>query len=155
MRNEIAAPWRQTSSLRRVQSLWVLNLSSCTLVRKQANLETSQSTPAAPPTIPAPPQQVIPADTVYAALGDPTRRRLLQILADSQRRTVTVLAGNVGKRLDATLKHLVALRGAGLVITAENPQDGRRLLYHLAPAIPATKSERGWEMDLGYWLVRG
>ncbi|MBE7496355.1 MAG: hypothetical protein HS117_15535 [Verrucomicrobiaceae bacterium] len=57
--------------------------------------------------------------------------------------------------LDATLKHLVALRGAGLVVTAENPQDGRRLLYHLAPAIPATKTERGWEMDFGYCLVRG
>ena len=113
------------------------------------------STPAAPPTIPAPPPQVIPADTVYAALGDPTRRRLLQILTDGQGRTATVLAGNVGKRLDATLKHLVALRGAGLVITAENPQDGRRQLYHLAPAIPATKTERGWEMDFGYCLVRG
>jgi hypothetical protein len=50
---------------------------------------------------------------------------------------------------------LVALRGAGLVVTAENPQDGRRLLYHLAPAIPATKTERGWEMDFGYCLVRG
>ncbi|MBE7497045.1 MAG: helix-turn-helix transcriptional regulator [Verrucomicrobiaceae bacterium] len=65
------------------------------------------STPAAPPTIPAPPPQVIPADTVYAALGDPTRRRLLQILADGQGRTATVPAGNVGKRLDATLKRLV------------------------------------------------
>jgi len=113
------------------------------------------STPAAPPAIPAPPSQVIPADTVYAALGDPTRRRLLQILADGQGRTASVLAGGVGKRLDATLKHLVALRGAGLVITAENPQDGYRLLYHLAPAIPATKTERGWEMDFGYCLVRG
>jgi DNA-binding transcriptional ArsR family regulator len=105
--------------------------------------------------IPAPPPQVIPVDTVYAALGDPTRRRLLQILADGQGRTATVLAGNVGKRLDATLKHLVALRGAGLVVTAENPQDGRRLLYHLAPAIPVSKTELGWEMDFGYCLVQG
>lgn len=113
------------------------------------------STPAAPPTIPAPPPKVISADTVYAALGDPTRRRLLQILADGQGRTATTLAGNVGKRLDATLKHLVALRGAGLVITAENPQDGRRLLYHLSPSIPVKKTDTGWEMDFGYCLVRG
>lgn len=49
----------------------------------------------------------------------------------------------------------VALCGAGLAVTAENPQDGRRLLYHLAPAIPATKTERGWEMDFGYCLVQG
>ena len=64
------------------------------------------------------------------------------------------MAGKVRKRLDATPKHLVALRGAGLVITAENPDDGRRLLYHLAPGIPVTKTERGWEMDFGYCLVR-
>ena len=98
---------------------------------------------------------MIPADTVYAALGDPTRRRLLQILAHGQGRTATALAGSVNKQLDATLKHLTHLRGAGLVVTAENPQDGRRLLYRLAPAIPVTKTERGWEMDFGYWLVRG
>lgn len=48
----------------------------------------------------------------------------------------------------------VALRGAGLVVTAENPQDGRRLLYRLAPAIPVTKTATGWEMDFGYCLVR-
>ena len=90
-----------------------------------------------------------------APAAHPTRRRLLQILTDGQGRTATVLAGNVGKRLDATLKHLGALRGADLVVTAENPQDGRRLLYHLAPAIPAMKTDRGWEMDFGYCLVRG
>ena len=56
--------------------------------------------------------------------------------------------------LDATLKRLVALRGAGLVVTAENLQGGRRLLYHLAPAIPVTKTATGWEMDFGYCLVR-
>ena len=111
------------------------------------------STPAAPPTIPAPPPKVISADTVYTALGDPTRRRLLQILADGHGRTATVLAGNVGKRLDATLKHLVALRGAGLVVTAENPQDGRRQLYHLAPGIP--RDEDGGELGDGFWVLFG
>lgn len=112
------------------------------------------SSPAAPPTLPVPPAQVIPADTVYAALGDPTRRRILQILAHGQAHTATTLAGNVGKRLDATLKHLVTLRGAGLVITAENPDDGRCQLYHLSPSIPVTKTDTGWEMDFGYCLVR-
>jgi hypothetical protein len=69
------------------------------------------------------------------------------------------LAGNGGKFLDATLKHLVALRGAGLVVTAENPQDDHHLLYHLLyhlfPAIPVTKTATGWEMDFGYCLVWG
>jgi len=104
------------------------------------------STPAAPP-------QVIPADTIYAALGDPILRRLPQILAHGQAHTATTLAGNVGKRLDATLKHLVTLRGTGFVITAENPDDGL-LLYPLAPSIPVTKTDTGWEMDFGYCLVR-
>ena len=112
------------------------------------------SSPASPPTLLVPAVQVVSADTVYAALGDPTRRRLLQLLANGQGHTATVLARNVGKRLDATLKHLVALRGAGLVVTAENPQDGRRQLYRLNPAIPVTKTEHGWEMDFGYCLVR-
>ena len=113
------------------------------------------SPPAAPPTLPAPPPQVISADTVYAALGDPTRRRLLEILAHGQAHTATSLAVHVGKRLDATLKHLVTLRAAGLVVTADNPDDGRRLLYRLTPTIPVTKTATGWEMDFGYCLVRG
>ena len=110
--------------------------------------------PAAPPMIPAPPPQVVPADTVYAALGDPTRRRLLQALADGQGRTATQLKSSAERKLDATLKHLVALRGAGLVVTSENPADGRRLLYRLSPTIPARRTETGWELDFGYCLVR-
>ena len=47
-----------------------------------------------------------------------------------------------------------ALRGAGLVVTAENPADGRRLLYRLSPTIPARRTETGWELDFGYCLVR-
>ena len=90
--------------------------------------------PAAPPMIPAPPPQVVPADTVYAALGDPTRRRLLQALADGQGRTATQLKSSAERKLDATLKHLVALRGAGLVVTSETPADGRRLLSMRAKA---------------------
>lgn len=113
------------------------------------------STPATLPTLPAAPPQVIPADTVYAALGEPARRRILQILSDGQPRTAGVLAGMVGKRLDATLKHLVALRKAALVITAGNTVDGRRRLYLLNPVIPVTPSAAGGrELDFGYCLVR-
>ena len=100
-----------------------------------------------------------------ATVGDPggyrlcrTRRSHAAAAAPDPRpgqaHTATTLASNVGKRLDATLKHLVALRGAGLVVTAENPQDGRRLLYRLSPAIPVTNTAAGWEMDFGYCLVR-
>lgn len=112
------------------------------------------STPAEPSPATPPAPQIIPEDTLYAVLGDPTRRRLLQLLADGRASTATALAGNVGKRLDATLKHLVALRAAGLVITQENPQDRRRLLYRLPPAIHTAKTEHGWVIDFWHCLVR-
>ncbi len=112
------------------------------------------STPAAPPSLPVSAPQVVPPDTVYAALGDPVRRRLIQTLADGQPRTATALTGSSSRRLDATLKHLVNLRGAGLVITTANPGDGRRQLYRLNPTIPVTKTETGWEIDFGYCVVR-
>jgi hypothetical protein len=35
-----------------------------------------------------------------------------------------------------------------------NRAEPRSFLYHLAPAIPVTKTERGWEMDLGYCNIR-
>ncbi len=107
-----------------------------------------------PPTLPAPPPQVIPADVIYASLGDPVRRRLLQTLADGKPRTATMLTGSSGRRLDATLKHLVNLRAAGLVHIAKNPTDGRRQHYQLNPAIPVTKTATGWEIEFGYCLVR-
>lgn len=112
------------------------------------------STPAAPPTLPVPAPQVVSPDTVYVALGGPVRRRLIQTLADGQPRTATALTGSSSRRLDATLKHLVNLRGGGLVITATNPGDGRRQLYRLNPAIPVTKTEKGGKIDFGYCVVR-
>ena len=48
------------------------------------------------------------------------------------------------------LNHLTALKSSAIIVTAENPQDGRRLVHHLAPAISATKTDRSWEMYFGY-----
>jgi DNA-binding transcriptional ArsR family regulator len=109
--------------------------------------------PASLPTVPVE-VRVIPADTVYAALGDKTRRRILLALFDGRARTATVLAGAAGKRLDATLKHLLALRTAGLIVANQDAVDGRRQVYRLAPSVKTATTPEGRTMDFGYCLVR-
>lgn len=95
------------------------------------------------------------ADLVFAALGDPVRRRILQVLADGKPRTATDLKGSARRRLDATLKHLVALRAGGLVVTQANPVDGRRQLYTLSPHVTVMRNAAGGiEMDFGLCVVR-
>ena len=86
--------------------------------------------PASLPTVPVT-VKTVDADTVFAALGDRTRRRILVALFDGQPRRATTLSGAVGKRFDATLKHLVALRNAGLIVAAKDPTDTRRQIYTL------------------------
>jgi DNA-binding transcriptional ArsR family regulator len=92
---------------------------------------------------------------IYAALGDPVRHRILQILADGTPHTATHLAPGVARCLDATLKHLAALRDAGLVLTQPNPADSRRQLYTLPPTVKVTKTEIGMrELDFGCCVMR-
>lgn len=113
---------------------------------------------ADPAQAPPPPPQAPrwDADLVFAALGDPTRRRILQALADGRPRTATELKGSANRTLDGTLKHLVALRAGGLVRTQENPADGRRQHYVLSPDVKTTQTAPGrWEMDFGLCVVRG
>jgi DNA-binding transcriptional ArsR family regulator len=76
-------------------------------------------------------------------------------LSDGRPQTATQLTASTRKRLDATLKHLISLRTAGLIVTEQNPVDGRRQLYRLAPAIPVTITATGGrEFDFGCCLVR-
>lgn len=98
--------------------------------------------------------QTMDADTVFAALGDRTRRRILLALADGKPRTATAIVPASGKRFDATLKHLVALRNAGLIVTSQDQKDGRRQAYTLAPSVVVTEATDGKTMDFGYCLVR-
>jgi DNA-binding transcriptional ArsR family regulator len=53
-------------------------------------------------------------DRIFRALGDPTRRALIGMMAGRER-TVTELAGPFDMSLAAVSKHLKALEGAGLV----------------------------------------
>lgn len=53
-------------------------------------------------------------DTVFHALGDPTRRRMLRQLADGER-TVSQLAEPFSISLAAASKHIKTLESAGLI----------------------------------------
>ncbi|HKE76909.1 MAG TPA: metalloregulator ArsR/SmtB family transcription factor [Acidimicrobiales bacterium] len=56
-----------------------------------------------------------PPDAVFAALADPTRRRVLRAVAERGPVTATALAGALPVTRQAVAKHLGLLREAGLV----------------------------------------
>jgi DNA-binding transcriptional ArsR family regulator len=68
---------------------------------------------------------------VFGALADPTRREVVQSLADRPGLTASSLAGELPMTRQAVAKHLHALSGAGLV-TAR--REGRETRYTLTPA---------------------
>jgi DNA-binding transcriptional ArsR family regulator len=76
-------------------------------------------------------------DTVFHALGDATRRRMLLELADGER-TVGQLAGPHAMSLAAASKHVKALESAGLI---QREVRGRTHYCRLAPAPLAAAHE--------------
>lgn len=70
------------------------------------------------------------ADAVLGALGDPTRREVLQAVAEQGPLTPTELAGPAGISRQAVSKHLGVLQQAGLV-RAERV--GREARYEVVP----------------------
>jgi DNA-binding transcriptional ArsR family regulator len=74
---------------------------------------------------------VVPAVAdVYAAIADPTRRRILDLLAEDGR-SVTELAAPFVMSRPAVSQHLRVLREAGLV---SERRSGRQRIYQLEPA---------------------
>ncbi|MDQ0389483.1 DNA-binding transcriptional ArsR family regulator [Streptomyces sp. DSM 42143] len=70
-------------------------------------------------------------DTVIAALADPTRRRVLSLLAEQGEATATTLAEQLPVSRQAVVKHLAALGAAGLV---SGNRVGREVRYTVRPA---------------------
>ena len=104
--------------------------------------------------IPSPPAPRWDADLIFPALSDSTRRRMLVSLAARPLQAATELRGVTGKRLDATLKHLIALRAAKLVLAEDDPRDGRRMVYRLSPDVTVRRTETALELDFGCAVVR-
>ena len=66
------------------------------------------------------------ADMVMAALADPTRWRVLSLLAERGEATATTLAGELPVSRVAVVKHLAVLDRAGLV---KGRRQGREVRY--------------------------
>jgi ArsR family transcriptional regulator, cadmium/lead-responsive transcriptional repressor len=71
------------------------------------------------------------ADELWSAVGDPTRRRVLDVLLDRGEATATTVAGELPVTRQAVAKHLVVLDRAGLV---EGRRRGREVRYAVRPA---------------------
>ena len=80
---------------------------------------------------------------VFAALSDPTRRQVVQCLAEAPA-TATELAGRVPVSRQAVAKHLNLLDEAGLV---NGVRAGRELRFQLTPA--AFADAMSWMADIG------
>ncbi len=77
------------------------------------------------------PTEPIAAEEVFAALADPTRRRLLELLSGRGDATATELAADLPVTRQAVVKHLAVLDQAGLVT---GRRDGRERRYQVRPA---------------------
>jgi DNA-binding transcriptional ArsR family regulator len=86
---------------------------------------------------------------VFAALADPTRRRLLELLAAGER-SAGSLAAEFGISRPGVSRHLRVLREAGLV---RSRGEGQRRLYSVDPAPLAEVAEwlRPWR---AFWAQR-
>ena len=62
--------------------------------------------------------QFRPLDSPFAALADPTRRRILELLGDREA-SISELAAAFGMSLTGLKKHITVLEEAGLVTTAK------------------------------------
>jgi DNA-binding transcriptional ArsR family regulator len=80
-------------------------------------------------------------DDLFRALADPTRRRILDLLAERGRATVGELAGQFpGLVASGISKHLMALRAARLVTAS---RQGRHQIYAIDADV-LTRALRPW-----------
>src|SRR3954452_3670107 len=87
--------------------------------------------------------------SAYAALAEPSRRRILDLLRVRER-SVNELVDSVGLSQPGVSKHLKVLREAGLV--AVRP-DGRQRLYGLRPQ-PLAEVDAWLEPYRAFWAGR-
>jgi DNA-binding transcriptional ArsR family regulator len=79
-------------------------------------------------------------DAVFRALGDPTRRHLLDLLFERDGRTLGELDAELEMTRFGVMKHLRVLEEAGLVVTRRR---GREKLHFLNP-VPIRQIHDRW-----------
>jgi DNA-binding transcriptional ArsR family regulator len=84
------------------------------------------------------------AGEVFAALSDPTRREVLELIGARGEASASELARSLPVSRQAIGKHLTSLAAAGLVA---DRRDGREVLYRLTPA-PMSEA-MGWMAAVG------
>ena len=95
----------------------------------------------------------IDLDRTLAALADPHRRRVIELLRDRPRRAGE-LAENIGLNPSALSRHLRTLKAGGLIEETHPEFDARIRIYTLRPAPMATlktwleQTERLWTEQL-------
>ena len=87
---------------------------------------------------------------VFAALADPTRWRVLTLLAERGEATATTLAGDLPVSRVAVIKHLGVLDRAGLV---QSRKQGREVRYTVRPE-RLTATARQLNAIAGEWDAR-
>jgi DNA-binding transcriptional ArsR family regulator len=85
----------------------------------------------------------------FAALTDPSRREILELLREGER-SVGDLVATLSLSQPGVSKHLKVLREAGLVAPRA---DGRRRLYALRPA-PLAEVDAFLEPYRAFWTAR-
>ncbi len=83
-------------------------------------------------------------EPVFAALADPTRRAVVQALAQGGAASATELAGRFPVSRQAIAKHLQVLSGAGLVASA---RAGREVQWTVTPEPLAEAA--AWMAEVG------
>jgi len=93
-------------------------------------------------------------DTTFAALSDPTRRGVVELLRKQPRRA-SDLAEHFGASKPAMSRHLRVLRASGLVETLDTTDDGdkRERIYSLRP--DPFRQLRDWlESVEKFWAIQ-
>ena len=80
------------------------------------------------------------ADKVFKALGDPTRRKLLDLLCERNGQTLGELCENLDMARQSATQHLGILEEANLVSTVRR---GREKLHYLNP-VPIHEIAERW-----------
>lgn len=91
-----------------------------------------------------------PAEEVLAALADPTRRRILDLLAARGEATATILAAELPVTRQGVVKHLAALDRAGLIA---GHRQGREMRYRVMPE-RLSATARWMDQVAAEWDVR-
>ena len=85
----------------------------------------------------------------FAALGNPLRWSIYQMLADGRAMSASQVAAVVKRDFDGVSKHLRVMRAAG-VLASKRGEDRRLELYH----IPQALLRADGVVDLGFCAIR-